>query len=128
LKADKLTAVKSKIAAHKKVFEEKPANERKRAIRLQTTLSESWFGTQTRVACPACGSWSRLQGTVERISKPLYDDGELFVKNVVLANRLECKACDLVLADIDELHAAEIEPHFGYNETTELHEYHEADF
>ncbi len=82
----------------------------------------------TKVTCPACGSAARLEGTVERISKPIYDDGEFYVKNVVLANRLECKACGLVLADIDELHTAEIEPHFEYNEFTDLHEYHEPDF
>ena len=44
------------------------------------------------------------------------------------ANRLECKACGLILADIDELHAAEIEPHFEFNEMTELHEFQEPDF
>jgi hypothetical protein len=91
-------------------------------------LSLEWIGTQTRVKCPACDSWARLQGTIERVSRPIYDGGELYVKNVVLANRLECKAGGLVLADIDELHTAEIEPHFEYNEVTDLHEYHEADY
>ena len=128
LKAEKTSAVKSKIAAHKKVFDEKPPEERKQIAAKQATLSEGWVGTATRIKCPACESWARIKGAVERISKPIYNEGELFVKNVVLANRLECKACGLVLADIDELHIAEIEPHFEFNEVTELHDYHEADF
>jgi hypothetical protein len=128
LKADKTSAVKSKIAAHKKVFNEKPAEERQQIALQQATLSKGWFATATKIKCPACQSWARLQGTVERISKPIYDEGELFVKNVVLANRLECKACGLILGDIDELHIAEVEPHFEYNEVTELHEYHEPDY
>jgi hypothetical protein len=128
LKADKHSSVKSKIAAHKKVFEEKGEKERKLIVSQQATLSAGWIGMQTKAVCPACESWARLHGTVERVSRPIYDDGELFVKNVVLANRMECKACGLVLADIDELHTAEIEPHFEYNEITDLHEYHEPDF
>jgi hypothetical protein len=128
LKADKLSSVKSKIAAHKKVFERKDEKERKLIATQQATLIAGWFGTQTKLVCPACKSWARLQGTVERVSRPIYEDGELYVKNVVLANRLECKACGLVLADIDELHIAEIEPHFEYNEVTDLHEFHEPDF
>ena len=91
-------------------------------------LSAEWIGTQTKVKCPACASSARLQGTVERVSRPIYDGGALYVKNVVMANRMECKACGLVLADIDELHIAEIEPHFEYNELTDLHAYHETDF
>jgi hypothetical protein len=128
LKADKLTAVKSKIAAHNKVFKEKEEKERNQIAGQQAMLSAEWSRTQTKVNCPACTSWARLQGTVERVSRPIYDGGELYVKNVVMANRMECKACGLVLADIDELHIAEIEPHFEYNEVTDLHDYHESDF
>jgi hypothetical protein len=50
------------------------------------------------------------------------------VKNVVVANRLECKACELVLNDIEELLIADIEPHFEFYETVDLHDYHEPDF
>lgn len=128
LKADKTSTVKSKIAAHKKVFEEKPLRERERIAQQQTLLSQSWFALATKVRCPACECWARLQGDVERVSRPIYDGDDLFVRNKVLANRLECKGCGLVLADIDELHIAEIEPHFEFNELTELHEYHEPDF
>ncbi len=128
LKAEKMAAVNSKIAAHKKVFENKPPAERQQLALQQENLSAGWFGYHSRVKCPACESWARLQGMIERVSKPLYNDGELFVKVVTLANRLECKACGLVLADIDELHIAGIEPHFEYFEPTDLHEYHEADF
>lgn len=128
LKADKTAAVKSKIAAHKKVFDEKSAEERKQIALQQATLSKAWFDTQTKFKCPACESWARLQGTIERVSRPIYDEGELYVKNVVLANRLDCRACGLVLADIDELHVANIPPHFEYTESTELHDYHEPDF
>jgi hypothetical protein len=101
LRADKVSAVKAKIAAHKKVFEGKPAEEREQVVRQQATLSKGWFATQTRIKCPACESCSRLQGFIERVSKPVYDGDELLVKNVVLANRLVCNACGLVLADID---------------------------
>ncbi len=120
--------MKSKIAAHKKVFEEKTQTERTQIRVQQATLVNSWYANQTKVACPACKCWARLQGTLERVSEPFYNGEELLVKNVVLANRLECKGCDLVLADIDELHIAEIEPHFEYYEVTELHRYHEEEF
>jgi hypothetical protein len=128
LKTEKLSAVKSKIAAHKKVFDDKPLSERTQIRVQQETLASSWYGTQTKVACPACECLARLQGTLERVSEPFYDGKQLLVKNVLLANRLECKACGLVLADIDELHIAEVEPHFEYYEATELHQYHEEDY
>jgi hypothetical protein len=128
LKAEKLASVKKKIASHKNVFEEKPGKERKQIALQQDTLAKNWFGKQTKVKCPACESWATLDGTVERVSRPVYEDGLLYEKNIVLANRMECKACGLVLADIDELHIAEIEPHFAYNEATDLHVHHEADF
>ena len=127
LKSEKVSNVKSKIAAHKKVFQEKPQGEQARVTQEQATLAKSWYGVQKKATCPACGSSARLIGAVERVSKPFYDDGHLLVKNVVLANRLECKACGLVLADIDELHAAEVQPHFEFNVATELHDYHEGD-
>jgi hypothetical protein len=43
-------------------------------------------------------------------------------------SKVLCEHLGKGLADIDELHVAEIEPHFEYNELTELHDYHEADF
>jgi hypothetical protein len=128
LKAEKLSAVKSKISAHKKVFDEKAEEDRKSLRGQQKILSLSWRTNQTKVTCPACKCLAKLDGILERVSKPFYDEGELLVKNVILASRMECKACGLVLADVDELHIAEIEPHFEFNEATELHEYQEEDY
>jgi hypothetical protein len=127
LKADKTSAVKTKIAAHRRVFDDKPPQQREQLAAEQELLARSWYGTRTRTTCPACGCKARLAGTVERESKPIYDEDQLLVKNIVLANQLECGACGLVLADIEELHVAEIEPHFEYYEATELHNFHEPD-
>jgi hypothetical protein len=128
LKKEKVSKVHTKMASHRHVFEGKPPEERTRIASEQATLSNAWAGTKTKVKCPACGSLACLQGRVERVSKPMWDEPELVVKNIVLASHLECKACDLVLADIEELLIAEIEPHFEYFETVDLHEYHESDY
>jgi len=128
LKSDKLSAVKSKIAAHAKVFGEKTATDRKKLADEQATLAGAWVGTAARTTCPACKSAAKIAGSIERTSKPIYADDRLYVKVVVLADRLECRACGLTLTDLDELQFAEVDPHFEFEEETELHEYHEADF
>jgi hypothetical protein len=128
LKKEKTSSVQSKIADHRRVFRSKAPEEQKKLVAEQAILSNAWGGTTKKMQCPACGAWARLEGRVERVSKPIYEDPELLVKNVVVANRLECKACELVLNDIEELLIADIEPHFEFYETVDLHDYHEPDF
>lgn len=128
LKSDKISAVKSKIAAHQSVFEARPADERTKVAGEVNALSKQWITTRTKVNCPACKNAAQLQGSIERVSRPFYDGEQLLEKVIVRAHRLECMACGLALADIDELHVAEIEPHFEYLQETELHDYHEPDY
>ena len=127
LKSEKIGAVKSKIAAHRTVFTSKTEEEQKQMQSQSLLLSKQWLHTETAVECPACQCLAKLVGTVERVSRPFYDGDELLERNTVLANRLDCAACGLALSDVDELHVAGIEPHFHYNESTELHDYHEPD-
>ena len=126
--SDKVSAVKSKIAAHQAVFEARPADERTRLTAEVSALSKQWLVTWTKVNCPACRNPARLQGSIERVSRPFYDGEQLLEKVIVRAHRLHCMACGLALVDIDELHVAAIEPHFEYLQETELHDYHEADY
>jgi len=127
LKSERIGIVLSKVAAHRAVFGAKSPEERSQLALSADVLSKEWVGTRTKVICPACESTARLQGAIERVSRPFYDGEQLLEKNIVLANRLECPSCDLVLLDIDELHIGGIEPHFEYFEATELHDYHESD-
>jgi hypothetical protein len=127
LKSEKVGTVKKKIAAHATVFAEKVAEEKAQAIAHTKGISWQWLKTSTRAPCPACGNDARLQGHVERISRPFYDGEGLKQEITVLADKLDCPVCNLNLSDIEELHIAELEPHFRYYEETELHEYHEYD-
>jgi hypothetical protein len=57
----------------------------------------------------------------------MYRDGELVVEKTFLATNLSCSACELELRDIEELHAAGVEPHFSALVHTSLHEFYEPE-
>lgn len=127
LKSEKIGIVKERIAAHKKVFAAKTKKEQEEAAAKIAAVSWQWTKLRKAHACPSCGNNAALNGHVERTSRLYYDGEGLMQRITVLADRLECVACGLVLADIEELHIAGIEPHFSYTEETELHDYHEYD-
>jgi hypothetical protein len=116
------------IAAHKKVFEEKPQPDRDELIRQQLLVAQTWVGAECPGLCPACASLAKVQGELESVSRPRFDDGLLIVEHVYLATRMECGACALVLKDINEIHHAGVDPHFRRLVDTELHEWFEGDY
>jgi hypothetical protein len=128
LESDKRSDVLKSIAAHKAVFEAKPAEEQGQLAAEQQVLAGTWGGDAAAVNCPACGSVAKLTGELERESEPMYEDGGLFVEETYLAARMECGACDLVLKDIHEIHHAGLDPHFKKVVETDLHAYFEPEY
>lgn len=127
LHSDKVSIVKKRIAAHSAVFDAKPDDE-KVSLQAQQDAIRDWAYGRTRAECPSCGSRAELYGHLESISEPYYEDDQLLVRNVFVASRLECGACGLHLADIDELHIAGVEPRFEQIEHTDLHQYAEPEY
>lgn len=134
LNKEKESAVKSKIAAHAKVFAAKapPDQDKLRAnAALRMLLLDAG---NTKENCPACGSMGRLQGELIRSLKPEFEEetAELLIEEVFLADSFSCPACDLTLDNIEEIHLAGLEPTFKQTRSTDLHELfqpeHEHDY
>lgn len=123
-----MAEVKKAIAAHEAVFAAKPKEEQNELRAAQEVLSRTWLSASETIRCPACQSVAKLTGELERESEPMYRDGLLVVEETYLANRMECGACGLVLKDIQEIHHAGLEPHFGQLIETDLHAYFEPEY
>jgi predicted RNA-binding Zn-ribbon protein involved in translation (DUF1610 family) len=120
-------AVKSKIAAHKKVFQSKPQEEQQKleeAARL--AIVHPGLGTVAR-ACPACGSSGALDGTKVKEFKEEYKDGELLVDVQFLASAFKCPACGLALKGVEEIAHAGVDTHFVEATSTSLHDLYEPE-
>jgi hypothetical protein len=96
--------VKSKIAAHKKVFESKPEEDRTSAIlNAEKTASElSWKGAH-KTKCPACGCSASFTGIAYGKEQVTHADGEIVVRQPVSPRTFSCSACSLTLASYAEL-------------------------
>ncbi|MGA8594819.1 MAG: hypothetical protein WB676_08755, partial [Bryobacteraceae bacterium] len=125
--ADRRRETAEKIRSHSAVFSSKDEETQNALRRDQEIAAKSLFGELAWVKCPACASSGRLSGRLERESDPMYRDGELVVEKTFLASTFVCGACGLQLHNIDEIHAAEIEPHFSIVEGTDLHEFYEPE-
>jgi hypothetical protein len=122
-----LTAVKTKIAAHQKVFEAKSQDDKKKLL----DATESIFGlpghNQAACKCPACGGRGLLTGKRFKELPEQYAEGELSMEVEYLATSFDCKACELSLASIEEIAHAGLPTHFTKVETTNLHELYEPE-
>ncbi len=56
--------------------------------------------------CPACAGFGTLSGVAQGSSAPFLKDGELLQETRVLPDLFECKICELVIRNLDELLAA----------------------
>ena len=120
--------VLDRVAGRRRAFQELSEQEQQEhralaAIVGKASMAEGW----TSSACPACASEGVLTGAVIREFDPEYVDGELVVKQELLASTFRCLACDLELASLGEIVQASMEPHFVQVQATSLHEMFEED-
>lgn len=125
LNASVLTSVKTKIAAHEKVFSSKPVDDQ------QVLLSSSSAGLafpsskEAVCVCPACGGKAALTGKRYKELPEQYAEGELFMEVEYLSIGFICKSCGLSLVGIEEISHAGLITHFTKTESTNLHELYE---
>lgn len=122
------SAVKSRIAAHAKGFQEKPEPERAKLRDGAQAHSQVLAYTHASQLCPACGSKGLLRGELIKELKPLYEDEALLIDQELLAVEFRCPACELVLHSPEEIAHTAIEPRFRKRRETDLHELFEADY
>ena len=122
------SSVKSTIAAHKKVFEDK-ADEDKESLRYGAWI-KSHIGNESSkdVSCPACSSDNAIKGREIARSRPYYEDEQLFEDVTILSQSYFCNACGLNLPTLAHLQIAGFEPQFTVVAVTDLHEHQEFDF
>jgi hypothetical protein len=122
-----LSGVKSKMAAHQKVFEAKSADEKEK---LQATAASAlaFPGThQQAYACPACKNKTLLTGRRFKELPEQYSEGELFNEVEYLATSFKCTSCDLSFSSIEEIAHAGLPTHFKKIESTSLHDLYEPE-
>lgn len=120
--AESEKAVKDKVAAHAKLFSEKPSGERVKLAQDSELRTLLLFSPGTvRRKCPACGSWGVLTGELVKELQPVYEGGQLLMDIEYLATEFRCLACELHLRTIDEVAHAGLNLHFTERVSTELH-------
>lgn len=120
--------VKSKVAAHRKVFAERGEEERKRLrSKAELALAVLEPGLTTH-ECPACKSEGMLKGELIKELKPVYEEEQLVVDQEYLASEFKCLACGLTLHSVEEIAHAGIEPTFSHRRATDLHELFQPEF
>jgi hypothetical protein len=122
-----LKSVKVRISAHEKVFKAKDDKER-RKLRddAENRTRFRKHGTK-RHDCPACGSHGLLRGELIKELQPFYEEEHLYVDEELLAVEFKCPACELHLANPEEIAYSSIEPRFRDTRITDLHEMFEAE-
>ena len=128
LHSDKESAVKSRMAAHKKVFDAKLEDEKDELKQKQELIAITKSNSAHQIECPSCVSSGLLTGDIEKTSKPYFEDEQFLQKRTFLSDSFECAACGLKLNDIAEVMVAGLDPHFEKVTAADLHEYHEPDF
>lgn len=120
-----LGSVRTKIAAHKRVFEAKDVGDRED---LSTTSAQKAdalsHSGHHRVQCPACGSSATVQGDVYGGERVEHNERSIIVRRSVVPTRFACMACDLKLAGYGELHAAGVADHFTRRQEYSPEEYY----
>ena len=127
LNQDVLNAVKTKIAAHQRVFESKSQDEKEKLLDATNSIFGLPGDNQAAWKCPACGGRGLLMGNRFRQLPEQCAEGELYMEVEYLPTAFECKACGLSLASIEEIAHAGLPTHFTKVETTTLHELYEPE-
>lgn len=68
-----------------------------------------------------------MKGELIKELAPQFFEGVLYVEQEYLATNFDCFVCGLKLRDVEEIVAAELEPHFTTTVETDLHELHQPD-
>ena len=122
------SSVKGNIAAYRKVFEDKP-NEQRVQLREDARIrAQVTSGLSTTADCPACSSPNRTQGRELTRSKPYFEDGELLEDITAMSQSYSCQACGLSLPTLGHLQWAEIGLQFTVTDVTDLHLHQEFDY
>ena len=109
-----LTTVKRKIANAAAAFAALDANDRSARLQQQPTPQQL---TNKLDSCPACGGQALILGKPVRAEEPRTEDDVLFRVVHALPIQLACPACNLMLDDHGELHAAELGGQYTVTET-----------
>ena len=115
VEASVLGKVKSSIAAHAKVFEEKDTEDRlKLSADAQVESNNLSHRGHHRVECPACKSVATVQGTTYGGERIEHKNDLIIVRENVIPTRFQCRACGLKLDGYQELVAAGVGDHFTH--------------
>jgi hypothetical protein len=128
LSEELITSVRSKIAAHARVFEDKPTEEQESLRTLAESRARLTPTGLTTHPCPACGSDGLLRGDLIKQLRPEYEEEMLLVDQEYLAVEFKCLACDLALHSPEEVAPSGIEPRFSQRRATSLHELFEPEY
>lgn len=111
--ADVIKKVKSRIIAHKKVFEEKSSEEQ--AKLMEDAENEGLdLSTQRhhRVQCPACESCGTVQGQPFGKERIKTKEDEITVRQAISPTSFNCPACGLKFSGYAELKEATLSEHY----------------
>jgi len=117
--------VASSIAAHRKVFQDKPPEEQEAAKRKAEELGRQ-LATQRQhcVTCPGCQCIATIEGTAFGKENVTHEDDEIVVRRPVSPNSFSCSACGLKLQGYPELDAANLGGQYTRTTTFSPEEYY----
>lgn len=127
LNAGVLSAVKSKISAHEKVFASKTSDQQEALLGVSESGLAYPNNNQEVCQCPACGAKAALTGKRYKELPEQYAEGELLMDVEYLSATFICKACGLSFSGIEEIAHAGLPTHFTKTEATNLHDLYEHD-
>lgn len=105
--------VQSAIAAHRKVFLDKSAEEQAKARAASAELAKKLaFQRHHKVECPACGSVATVQGEVFGQRRVRHLGDVIEVRQPVAPRSFHCSACDLKLIGYAQLEEADLGGHY----------------
>ncbi|HFI4795559.1 TPA: hypothetical protein ACGQK4_001269 [Elizabethkingia anophelis] len=103
----------SAIAAHKKVFENKPEEDQ---VNLKTESEKNSnrlaYRGHHRVKCPSCSSLATVIGEPYGKENIETSDGEIIVRQSILPTKFHCTACELKINGYNALTAANLSNHY----------------
>lgn len=101
--------IQSKVAAHKKVFEDKTAGEQQAAAESAKEQGERLSRERHhQVSCPACGCVATVQGEAFGKEQVILQDESVKVRQPVSPRSFSCPACGLKLQGYAEIDAAQL--------------------
>lgn len=126
IETDVISRVKSLIAAHGKVFENKEQTERD-SLSAEAKLAGDALSHKGhhRVNCPACKSVATVQGTTYGGERVEHKDGAIIVRENVAPTKFSCSACGLKLVGYADLNAAGVGDHFTHRSEYSPEEYYD---